>query len=175
MRVLCGPARGALAGAIGTAAMDTLWYYRYRRGGGKSGFLDWETSAGLHGWEDAPAPAKFGRLVIDRALHRELPAQRARLTNNVVHWSTGVGWGAVLGAATGVLARHPACYGLAFGAAVWLQSYAVLAPVKLYKPIWDYDAKTLGRDLSAHLLYGATTAATLTLWDRSHGRHDTCD
>jgi len=63
--------------------------------------------------------------------------------------------------------RHPALYGPAFGAAVWLQSYAVLAPVKLYKPIWDYDAKTLGKDLSAHLLYGATTAAALTLLHRT--------
>lgn len=26
--------RGALAGAIRTAAMDLLWYYRYRKGGG---------------------------------------------------------------------------------------------------------------------------------------------
>jgi hypothetical protein len=153
--------------------MDALWYYRYRRGGGNSGFVDWETSAGLQGWDAAPAPAKFGRLVIHRALHRDLPAQRARLTNNVVHWSTGAGWGAVLGTVEGVLGRHPARFGLAFGAAVWLQSYAVLAPAKLYRPIWDYDAKTLAEDLSAHLLYGLTTAAALRVGSRWSGRrHD---
>ena len=175
MTLLGAGLRGAVAGALGTIAMDTLWYYRYRRGGGTSGFADWETSAGLGGWDDAPAPAKFGRLVLQHGLHREVPAARARLINNVVHWSTGAGWGAVLGTARGTLVRHPALYGPAFGAAVWLQSYAVLAPVKLYKPIWDYDAKTLGRDLSAHLLYGATTAAALTLWERLQGRDDTCD
>jgi hypothetical protein len=41
---------------------------------------------------------------------------------------------------------------------VWLQSYAVLVPAKLYKPMWEYDAKTLWEDLSAHLVYGLTTA-----------------
>jgi hypothetical protein len=153
--------------------MDALWYYRYRRGGGKSGFVDWETSAGLQGWDDAPAPAKFGRLVIERALHRDLPAQQARLTNNVVHWSTGAGWGAVLGMVGLSSLRHSACTGAAFGAAVWLQSYAVLAPAKLYRPIWDYDAKTLGKDLSAHLVYGLTTAAVLRVCHRcSSRRHD---
>jgi hypothetical protein len=165
--------RGAAAGALGTAAMDALWYYRYRRGGGKSGFVDWETSAGLQGWDAAPAPAKFGRLLIHRTLHRDLPAQQARLTNNVVHWSTGAGWGAVFGTVEGMLGRPTARYGLVFGAAVWLQSYAVLAPAKLYQPIWDYDAKTLGKDLSAHLLYGLTTSAALRLGNRWSGRrHD---
>jgi hypothetical protein len=153
--------RGAAAGALGTAAMDALWYRRYRAGGGKGEFMDWETSANLQGWDDAPAPAKFGRLVVQRTLHLNLPARQARLTNSVVHWSTGVGWGAVLGMVTHSSIRHTARYGLTFGAAVWLQSYAVLAPVKLYQPIWDYDAKTLGKDLSAHLLYGLTTAAAL--------------
>jgi hypothetical protein len=162
--------RGAAAGALGTAAMDALWYHRYRRGGGKSGFVDWETSAGLQGWDDAPAPAKFGRLVIDKTLHRQLSAQQARVTNNVVHWSTGAGWGAVLGMLGLPSLRHTACTGAAFGAAVWLQSYAVLAPAKLYQPIWDYDAKTLGEDLSAHLLYGLTTAAALRVGSRWSGR-----
>jgi hypothetical protein len=29
----------------------------------------------------------------------------------------------------------------------------------LYKPIWEYDAKTLAWDLSGHLAYGAGTGA----------------
>jgi hypothetical protein len=159
--ILGAGVRGAAAGALGTAAMDALWYYRYRRADGKSGFVEWETSAGLNDWADAPAPAKVGRLLVRRALHRDLPAKDARAVNNLVHWSTGVGWGAVFGLAEGVLGRHAVWYGLPFGAAIWLQSYAVLAPAKLYQPIWDYDAKTLAKDLSAHLVYGITTAAVL--------------
>jgi hypothetical protein len=167
MTPLRAAVRGAIAGALGTAAMDALWYFRYRRGGGKSSFADWETSAGLEGWEHAPAPAKFGRLVVQRTLHRDLPPHCARLMNNAVHWSTGVGWGAVFGMVEGTIVRGRAWHGVPFGAAVWLQSYAVLAPLKLYKPIWEYDAATLGRDLSAHLVYGTTTAATINWLFRS--------
>jgi hypothetical protein len=155
--------RGAIAGALGTAAMDALWYLRYRRGGGKSSFTDWETSAGLKGWDDAPAPAKFGRLIVQRTLHHDLPPRRARLVNNAVHWSTGAGWGAAFGVVEDGIFHGRAWYGLPFGAAVWLQSYAVLAPVGLYKPIWEYDATTLRKDLNAHLVYGISTAAVLKL------------
>ena len=157
--------RGAIAGALGTAAMDALWYYRYRRSGGKSGFKAWETSAGLQSWDDAPAPAKFGRLAVERLLHHDPPARRARLMNNAVHWSTGIGWGAAFGIVESWFGRYACWHGLPFGAAVWLQSYAVLAPAKLYKPIWDYDADTLAKDLSAHLVYGVTTAVALKASD----------
>jgi hypothetical protein len=150
---------GAAAGALGTAAMDALWYARYRRGGGHGDFVGWETSAGLDGWDGAPAPARFGKLVVAHLLHRELPGSRARLVNNVMHWSTGIGWGAVYGVAEERLRIRRLWHGMVFGAAMWLQSYAVLAPAKLYKPIWQYDATTLGKDLTAHLLYGMTTSA----------------
>jgi hypothetical protein len=48
---------------------------------------------------------------------------------------------------------------LALGPAVWLCGYAALPLAGVYKPIWEYDARTLGEDLSAHLVYGATTSA----------------
>ncbi|GAG11200.1 unnamed protein product [marine sediment metagenome] len=161
MRLLRVAVHAAIAGAVGTAAMDALWYVRYRRGGGTSTFEKWETSAGLDSWDDAPAPAKFGELVVKDVLHRDPPPQRARLVNNTVHWTTGAGWGVLLGVLQAVINRQRIWHGIPFGAAVWLQSYAVLAPVKLYKPIWEYDAKTLGKDLSAHLVYGLSTAAVL--------------
>ena len=47
---------------------------------------------------------------------------------------------------------------LAFGPVVWLSSYVILPLLEVYKPIWEYDAGTLGKDLSAHLLYGAATS-----------------
>ena len=40
-------ARGALAGAVGTLAMDAVWYVRHKRDGGKEAFLEWEFSATL--------------------------------------------------------------------------------------------------------------------------------
>jgi hypothetical protein len=36
--------RGLVAGAVGTAAMDTLLFARYRLGGGKEGAEEWEFS-----------------------------------------------------------------------------------------------------------------------------------
>ena len=43
------------------------------------------------------------------------------------------------------------------GPAACLSSYVLLPLAKIYKPIWDYDAKTLGKDFSAHLAYGVVT------------------
>ncbi|HEX4100534.1 MAG TPA: hypothetical protein VHY21_08330 [Pseudonocardiaceae bacterium] len=152
--------RGAAAGAVGTIAMDLLWFSRYKRNGGDSGFVDWEFAAGLNSWDGAPAPAQFGRRLIQGVLQRDLPPERARLVNNVVHWATGVGWSAAFGLVSGSLSTRRGWHGLILGAGVWAQSYAVLVPAKLYKPIWEYDAETLWKDLSAHLVYGLATATT---------------
>jgi hypothetical protein len=152
--------RGAAAGAVGTVAMDLLWFCRYRRGGGDSGFVDWEFSVGLNGWDDAPTPAQFGRRLIQGVLQRELPPEWARLVNNIVHWATGMGSGVAFGLVSGSLPARRRWHGLILGAGVWVQSYAVLVPAKLYKPMSEYDAETLWRDLSAHLVYGVATATT---------------
>src|SRR5919204_7043414 len=84
--------RGLLAGAAGTAAMDAVWYARYRRGGGTSSFPEWETAAGLDSWEGAPAPAQVGRRVVEGLLQRRLKPEAARLMTNLVHWGYGIAW-----------------------------------------------------------------------------------
>ena len=35
----------------------------------------------------------------------------------------------------------------------------ILPLAGVYRPIWEYDARTLGVDLSAHLVFGAATGA----------------
>jgi hypothetical protein len=153
-------ARGVAASAVGTLAMDSLWYRRYRNGGGESGFLDWESSAGLNSWEDAPAPAKVGKILVKAVSGRELGPQYVRLVTNIMHW----GYGLLLGAPYGVLVgtrRSPKLwYGLTFGVGVWSADYVVLPAFGVYKQIWKYDAETLRKDLSAHLVFGVATAAT---------------
>lgn len=42
---------------------------------------------------------------------------------------------------------------------MWALGYVVLPQAGLYKQIWKYDVETLAKDLSAHLAYGAVTAA----------------
>jgi hypothetical protein len=159
MSPLAAVARGALAGVVGTAAMDLLWFLRYKRGGGESGFMDWEFSVGLNEWSKAPAPARLGKQLYEGFFQRELPAERAALTNNVMHWGYGVGWGALYGLLAGSARRPQIRSGLLFGSLVWAVDYVVLPLAKLYRPIWEYDLATLWQDLSAHLVYGVTTAA----------------
>jgi hypothetical protein len=156
---------GLLAGAIGTAAMDALLYERYRRDGGKDSLWRWEFAGGVLGWDDASAPAQLGRKALRFATGHEPPDEWARPTTNIVHWVTGVGWGVQYGAVASRTTRHPWARELAFGPLVWLSGYIVLPLAKVYKPIWDYDARTLGNDLSAHIVYGAvasTVFAALT-------------
>ncbi len=155
--------RGLVAGAIGTAAMDALLFARYRQSGGDSGAADWEFSKGLSSWDDAPAPAQVGKRLVEGLFDIKLPASYAALTNNVTHWAFGIGGGVQYGIVVGSLPKRRIRYGLPFGASVWAAGYVILPAAKLYKPIWDYDAKTLAKDLSAHLVYGLTTATALRL------------
>jgi hypothetical protein len=152
-------ARGALAGTAGTLAMDLLLFARYKRAGGKDRFSAWEFSSGVVSWDDAPAPAQVGRRVVESVFQRKLPDQRAALVNNIVHWSFGILSGAQYGLLGGSLRRPNTLYGAPFGAGVWATGFAVLPAAGLYEPIWKYDHKTLAKDLSAHLVYGLTTAA----------------
>ena len=154
--------RGGTASAVGTLAMDTLLYRRYRAGGGESDFLAWETSAGLDSWDNAPAPALVGKQLLELVTNREVSPRYARALNNVMHWGLGLATGAGYGLIVG--SRKPKLwYGLPFGAAVWAGGYVVLPLLGVYKPIWEYDRETLGKDLSAHLVFGAVTAAAFRL------------
>ena len=150
--------RGLLAGAIGTLAMDLLWFYRYRRDHGEERFLTWEFSSDPDSWEQAPAPAQVGKRLVDGLFQVELPATRAPLVNNLTHWGYGILGGVQYGIVAGSASEPKIVYGIPFGATVWASSYVVLPLAKLYKPIWEYDRKTLAKDLSAHLVYGLATA-----------------
>ncbi len=163
-------AHGLVAGAAGTLAMDALWFARYRRQGGESNFADWEFSSGLSNWDDAPAPAQVGRRLVEGLFERQIPARRAALVSNITHWAYGMLGGAQYGIVTGSLSTPRIRYGVPFGASVWAAGYAVLPAAKLYKPIWEYDRKTLAKDLSAHLVYGVGAATAFQLLSRPNGQ-----
>jgi hypothetical protein len=158
--------RGLVAGALGTAAMDALLYERYRRDGGESSVEDWEFSAGLTSWDQAPAPALVGKRLVEGLFNVELSARSVPVVNNVTHLAFGIINGAQYGIVAGSLKRPKIRHGLLFGATVWASGYVVLPAAKLYKPIWEYDAKTLAKDLSAHLVYGLATATALRALSR---------
>jgi hypothetical protein len=152
-------ARGLMAGAVGTLAMDLIWYARHRGEGGTTAFADWETAGGLDDWENAPAPAQVGKRLVEGLVKRELKAERARLTTNVVHWTYGMLWGAAYGIVVGSTRKPRTMYGLLFGPLVWSTAYVALPPTGIYKPMREYDAKTLWKDASAHLAFGLGTSA----------------
>jgi uncharacterized membrane protein YagU involved in acid resistance len=142
--------------------MDTFLFVRYRLGGGKRSPEEWELSEGLSGWEGAPAPAQVGKRLVEGLFQVELPPMRAQLVNNLTHWAYGLLNGALYGIVVGSLPKRRVSYGLPFGASVWAITWSCPA-AKLYKPIWDYDAKTLAKDLVGHLVYGVATATAMRL------------
>jgi hypothetical protein len=149
--------KGAAAGLVGTLAMDLLWYRRYRRDGGDDAFLDWEFSAGTTGYDEAGAPAQVGKRVAHDLLGLELPPKSAAAMNNAVHLATGAGWGAAHAIAIASIGRPATRSGFATGIAAWASSYAMLAPLGIYKPMWEYPPGVLWKDLSAHLVFGLGT------------------
>ena len=157
--------RGVESGALGTLAMDTELYRRYRRSGGRESFIAWESSDGIESWDGAPAPARVGKLFLERATGRDVSPRHARTLNNVMHWALGLAAGAGYGLLAGVRTAKLG-WGLPFGAAVWGNGYVVLPRLGVYEDIWTYDLETLEKDLSAHLVFGATTAAAYSLLSR---------
>lgn len=155
-------ARGLVAGVGGTAAM-TAWQELPAKlqgssedgcGGSSEPRTDEER------WEQAPVPAKVGWRIVEGLLRRQVPASRIGLLTNVMHWSYGVGWGAVYGIVQGSRRRPALRTGLLFGTFVWAMSYVELVPLGLYEPPWAYGPKGLAQDLSYHLAYGAGLGAT---------------
>ena len=113
-------AAGAVAGAVGTVAMDLLLYQRYRRDGGKDSLQRWEFAAGVTTWEEASAPGQVGQKLERLVTRRPPPDSWARTTTNLVHWATGIGWGIQYGVLAGRTSRHPVVRALALGPVAWL-------------------------------------------------------
>ena len=159
---LAAVARGLLAGAVGTVSLDTVQYVKHRLAGGKESPLAWEFAA-VDSWEKAPDPGQLAKRLIEGFTARELPDRWAWLASTAAHWFYGAAWGALYGILAGSVRRPNPLYGLAFGVAVWTSDYIVMPAAGLYKPIWEYDAKTLAWDLSGHLAYGAGTGTAFSL------------
>lgn len=161
--------KGVAAGLVGTLAMDLVWYSRYRQSGGEQSFVEWDLASGVDDYENAPAPAQVGKRIVEGFFATELDAKTARSMTNFVHWATGAGWGTGHGVVHGSMPAPSALTGILTGVGAWATSYATLAPAGIYKPIWEYDAATLWKDLSAHLVFGLATGITFRLLVRRNG------
>lgn len=162
MTPLAAVAGGLLAGAVGTACMDTVRYLKYRRAGGQDSPPAWEFGP-VDSWDEAPDPGQIAKRLIEGFTHRDLPDRWAGPTSTVAHWAYGSAAATLYGVLAGSLRRPHPLYGVPFGAMVWAAGYIAMPEAGLYKPIWEYDAKTLASDLTAHLAYGAGTGAAFWL------------
>jgi hypothetical protein len=158
------PALGAVSRAVDT--MDLLLYRLARNGGARESFTSWESAAAVTSWDGASAPGQVGRKLEQFVARRPPPDTWARATTNLTHWAAGVAWGAQYGLLAPRTAR-PWQLAVSLGTAAWLAGYVVLPLAKVYLPIWDYDARVLGKDLSAHLLYGVVTGITFAAVTRA--------
>lgn len=166
MNVMRSTLAGAVAGAVGTMGMDLLWHARYRKGGGDDRFVDWELSTATHDWEHAATPGLVGQRIARDVLHVELADRAAAPTTNVVHWATGVQWGAAYGVVAAASDKAGIRSGVVLGLLACSTSYVVLPLLGLSKPIWEYEAEALTQDYSAHVLFGALTGAAFWVLTR---------
>jgi hypothetical protein len=165
MTPLAAVMAGLLAGAVGTVCLDAVHYLKYRRAGGTDSPLAWEF-APVESWETAPEPGQVAKRLIEGFTQRKLPARSAWITSTIAHWAYGSAAGAAYGILAGSLPAPRPGYGVPFGAAVFANDYIALPIAGLYKPIWEYDAKTLAWDHGAHHGYGAGTGTTFWLLTR---------
>ena len=157
---VAGLARGVAAGVIGTTAMTALQELsilaRKVRANGSGPPEDDQGDP----WSHAPAPAQVAKRLLETIFHQEVHADRIRLLTNLTHW----GYGTSLGVVYGLLGRRvtpgrsPLVRGPLYGTGAWAMSYAMLVPMGLYEPPWRYPAKTIAKDLSYHLVFGAGCA-----------------
>ena len=159
---------GLAAGVVGTVCMDTVRFLRQRRTGGEGNPLRWEF-APIHTWREAPEPGQVAKRLAEGFALRELPDSAAFPVSTFMHWAYGVGNAALYGVVSASLRRPHVLYGLPYGALVWSSGYLLLPIAGLYKPIWEYDVRTLGDDLSAHLAYGVGTSSAFWLLSRVCG------
>lgn len=163
-RVAVSLLRGAVAGVVGTVAMDLLWYRRYRKRGGTTSFTDWEFRTQPASWEAAPAPAQVGRTLIRAATGNDVSVERAGTVTAAMHWGYGTSWGAAYSVARAVTGVPPGpLAGAAFGTLVFGSDYVTLPLLEVYKPIWEYEPRVLRDDLTAHLVFGLATTAAMRL------------
>lgn len=162
--------RGLIAGVLGTVVM-TAWQELSTKL--QSSAQSDEAAGSVAAeqqpqdpWEQASAPAKVARRILEGVFHQAVPSQRIGLLTNAMHWGYGTGWGAIYGLIQGTSPGPALRRGVLFGTGVWAMSYVMLVPVGLYELPWQYAPQELGMDLSYHLAYGAGVGAGWAAVDR---------
>jgi hypothetical protein len=154
--------RGAIAGAVGTAAMTA-----YQLAAVKA-----------RGSEPSRAPAEVAKRILRGVFQRDVPEDRTELLNNGMHWTYGTGWGIFYGIVAPSLPGSPVRNGIALGLLVWGASLVELPAMKIAPPVWETPPREVVLDASYHLVYGVAVAlayppiALKSAYSRTEGGSD---
>jgi hypothetical protein len=146
---------GALAGAAGTWALDRVTTYLYeaeprpvrkredRARGGETAY--------------AAAAEKLAR-----AAGRRLNSRQRERIGTAIHWTLGIGAGALYGALRPRVRPVAVAWGLAYGALVWLLlDEGATTALGLTPGPTAFPWQTHARGLAGHLAYGAVANTAL--------------
>jgi hypothetical protein len=159
--VIANLAEGAIAGAVGTWAMDRVTSALYARENKAARQREDRARHGTTAYETAAerTAALAGHTLTER--------QRRRY-GTAIHWTLGLAAGALFGA---LRPRSPGAArgaGTLFGAAVWLVMDEAATPVFGLTPgPRAFPWQTHARGLVGHLVFGSVANATLATLQRS--------
>ncbi len=161
--------RGLAAGIVGTGLMTAAQELAARlqaKAAGDAGPAGEDQSAEPKDpWEEASAPAKVAKRVVEGVFQKQLSADPTVVTN-VMHWAYGTGWGAVYGLIAGTRGTSTLKQGARFGTGVWAMSYVQLVPMGLYELPWTYPPKDTALEVSYHVAYGVGAGLGYAMLDR---------
>ena len=144
---------GALAGAAGTALMDKLTTLAYDR----------EPKA-VREREDNARGDKTAYVAAAEKLG--VPDDQQELAGQVIHWSLGVGAGALYGALRNRSPKLGLGSGLAYGVAFWIvMDETMNTLLRLTPPPQRFPWQTHARGLAGHVVLGGVIEAAFDLAD----------
>jgi hypothetical protein len=151
---------GAIAGAAATWAMDEVTTLLFEQQPEEVTRRENRARGKKSAYELA---AEKGARLVGRRLSKE----ERKLIGTGIHWSLGVGSGAVYGALRNRMQQLSIGSGLAFGLAVFLLlDEATLAALGLTPPPTEFPWQTHARGFAGHLVLGAVLDATFGVADR---------
>lgn len=158
---LVGAVEGAIAGAVGTWAMDKVSTHLYELEDPAT--VEQEEAARVEGKD--PASVAAGRLA--GAVGVDPSEEQAAAAASTIHYALGVVPGAVYGAMRPHLGGSGITRGVLYGLALFLVNDEALGPaLGLAAPPRAYPWQAHARGLAAHLVLGVATEAVLVTMER---------
>lgn len=152
--------KGAVAGAVATALMGRVSTYLYEKENYRAKRTEVSARGGKTSFETA---AEKGAHIAGVHL---TPDERKK-AGSAVHWTVGVGAGALYGILRRRFRGIDWAQGLGFGIGFWLLLDETLTPAAGLTPgPAAFPWQTHARGLAAHLAYGLATDSALDVLDR---------